>query len=125
MKTDLNKLHVSEIETHLFKPFIPADVKYLILGSFPGKIHTQQKPLDTDWFYGAKRNTFWKIMEDVYEKPLQDKLSKQQLFTDLKIGIADTILKAVRKKETNSDTNLQIVEFNDKAIRKILSASNI
>jgi len=115
----------SSIEIHPFKPFIPPSTKFLIIGSFPGKIHTQEKPSDVDWFYGAKRNTFWKIMEQVYGVTLPDKNSKQQLFAKLKIGIADIILKAIRKEGTNSDTNLNVIEYNEKAIDKILSANNI
>ena len=112
------------VEIHPFKPFVPARVKYLIIGSFPGKIHTQQKPSNADWFYGSKRNTFWKILEEVYGIPLPDRSSKQELFTKLKMGIADIILKAVRKEGTNADTNLHIIEYNDAAIKKILRSNN-
>src|SRR4051812_30504687 len=77
---------VSSIEVHPFKPFMPEDAKFLIMGSFPGKIHTLNTPADTDWFYGAKRNTFWKIIEEVYDVELPDKVSKQQLFSKLKMG---------------------------------------
>src|SRR6476659_7554198 len=84
------------VEIHPFKPFIPRNIEYLVIGSFPGKIHTQHKPADVDWFYGSKRNLFWKILEGVYEMPLPDKRSKQALLTKTKIGIADIILKAVR-----------------------------
>jgi hypoxanthine-DNA glycosylase len=115
----------NKIEVHPFKPFIPPDIKYLIIGSFPGKGQTEIDMNGDHWFYGAKRNTFWKILEAVYDIPLQNKKSKQQLFMNTKMGIADIILKAVRKNNTNSDTDLEIVELNDLVIKKIIESNNI
>jgi G:T/U mismatch-specific DNA glycosylase len=64
-------------------------------------------------------------MEEVYQTGLSTTSAKQKLFTSLKMGIADIILKAVRKQNTNSDDNLQVIEYNDKAIAKILKANKI
>ena len=114
----------NKIETHPFKPFIPPGTQYLIIGSFPGKGQTVDVNSD-HWFYGAKRNTFWKILEGVYDISLKDKKSKQELFVKTKMGIADIILKAVRKSNTNSDTNLQIIELNDISIGKIIESENL
>lgn len=113
------------IEKHPFKPFIPKGIKYLIIGSFPGKGQTEKIISETDWFYGAKRNTFWKIMEAVYATELNTTSAKQKLFTSLQMGIGDIILKAVRTENTNSDDNLHVIEYNDKAIKKVLSANKI
>ena len=115
----------SIVETHPFQPFVPKGAKYLIIGSFPGKGQTEKTISETDWFYGAKRNTFWKIMEEVYETDLKNTSAKQKLFTSLKMGIADIILKAVRTANTNSDDNLQVIEYNEKAIKKILTSNKI
>jgi hypoxanthine-DNA glycosylase len=115
----------NKIETHPFEPFVPRNMKYLIIGSFPGKGQTEIDPNSDHWFYGAKRNTFWKILERVYDIPLQNKKSKQQLFVNTKMGIADIILKAVRKNNTNSDTNLDVIELSDIAIKKIIESNNI
>ena len=41
------------------------------------------------------------------------------------MGIGDIILKAIRTANTNSDNNLQVIEYNDKAIKKILSQNKI
>ena len=113
------------IETHPFKPFIPKGAKYLIVGSFPGKGQTEKIISETDWFYGAKRNTFWKIMEEVYRTELKTTSAKQNIFTSLKMGIADIILKAVRTANTNSDDNLHVLEYNEKAIQQILASHKI
>ena len=115
----------SEIEIHPFKPFIPKGIKYLIIGSFPGKGQTEKIISEADWFYGAKRNTFWKIIEEVYQRELATTSAKQKLFTSLKMGIGDIILKAVRKENTNSDGDLQIVEYNDNAVKQILFSNKI
>jgi hypoxanthine-DNA glycosylase len=113
------------IETHPFSPFIPEGIKYLMIGSFPGKGQTEKIISEQDWFYGSKRNTFWKIMEEVYDVELKTTSAKQKLFTSLKMGIADIILKAARKENTNSDSNLHIIEYNEKAIRKVLDSEKI
>ena len=114
-----------QIETHPFPPFVPRGIKYLMIGSFPGKGQTEKIISEQDWFYGAKRNTFWKIMEEVYQEELKTTSSKKKLFTSLKMGIADIILKAIRKENTNSDSNLHIIEYNKKAIMKILDSEKI
>lgn len=116
---------IANIEVHPFEPFIPDGAKYLIIGSFPGKEQTQHKLSDDAWLYGAKRNMFWKILEQVYNISLPDKISKQNLFRKTKTAIADIILKAVRKESTNSDSNLHIIEYNQKAIELILQQNHI
>jgi len=113
------------IEIHPFRPFVPENVKYFIIGSFPGKGQTEKIISEADWFYGAKRNTFWKILEEVYEVELTTTSAKQKLFTCLHMGIGDIILKAERIQNTNSDENLHILEYNDKAIKKILEKNKI
>ena len=115
----------NQIEIHPFKPFVPKEVKYLIIGSFPGKGQAEKTISETDWFYGAKRNTFWKIMEGVYGTELKTTSAKQKLFTSLNMGIGDIILKAVRTANTNSDDNLHVIEYNDSAIKKILKQHKI
>lgn len=113
------------IETHPFTPFVPKGIKYLIIGSFPGKGQADKKNSKQEWFYGAKRNTFWKIMEAVYDTELNTTAAKQKLCRSLKIGVGDIILKAVRKENTNSDNNLHIIEYNEKAIGEILTSNKI
>ena len=86
---------------------------------------TEKTISETEWFYGTKRNTFWKIMEEVYRAELKTTSSKQKLFSLLKMGITDIILKAVRTANTNSDDNLQVVEYNEKALKEILTSNKI
>jgi len=111
------------IEKHPFEPFVPEQSEILILGSFPGKESTQEKR-DDDWFYGANRNQFWKIIELVYERELKNKENKQTLFKNLKIAITDIIASCEREENKNSDKNLFNKKYNGE-IEKILSKHRI
>ena len=116
---------MNEIENHPFEPFIPENATVLIVGSFPGREQTQGYVDDEQWFYGAKRNQFWKIISAVYQTELLCKADKQNLFNKYGIGITDILLKVRRKNNSNLDDNLEIVEYNDKAIKEIFRKSNI
>ena len=113
-----------EIETHPFRPFVPANATVLIVGSFPGRDITQGSIDDDKWFYGTRRNQFWDIISSVYNAELKTTKNKKELFERVGIAIADIFLTAKRKAENNSDTNLEVVTYNDKAIRKILSGNS-
>ena len=91
-----------------------------MLGSFPGKEQTKEAVDGDQWFYGAPRNQLWKILELVYNRTLKSKKEKQQLFEDAGIGMTDIIKSCVRKSGTNMDENLDVQEYNDELIRKIL-----
>lgn len=108
------------IEKHPFPPFIPKKCKVLIVGSFPGKESTQEKRQD-DWFYGANRNQFWKLLENVYKLELKTKDDKKNLFDKAKIGITDIIESCVRKENSNSDSNLINKVYNSKLTEIIKS----
>lgn len=116
-----------ELETHPFEPFVPINANALLIGSFPGKESTQAKSIgENDWFYGAKRSQFWKIISAVYGGvDLSDKKSKQNLFEEKGIGITDIILKARRKNNSNLDDNLIDIVFNTESIGEILSNDKI
>lgn len=107
-------------ELHPYKSFVPENSSYLILGSFPGK-----PEVSNDWFYGAKRNQFWKIMEAVYKKDLSTKANKKELLSTKKIALSDVILKCDRKKNSNSDTNLCNITYNTKEIIHILQNNRL
>ena len=116
---------MEEIETHPFKAFIPENVTVIIVGSFPGREVTHKILSDDEWFYGSKRNQFWKIISGAYETGLPTKAQKQDLFKKHGIGLVDIFLKIKRLENNNMDSNLEIVELNDKAIKIILQNPNI
>ncbi|MDQ2862899.1 MAG: uracil-DNA glycosylase family protein [Bacteroidota bacterium] len=112
---------MNEIEIHPFKPFVPANATILIVGSFPGRDITQKKLNEDDWFYGTKRNQFWDIISAVYGTELKTAADKKELFNKKGIAIADVILQARRNATNNSDSNLEVIAYNDEAIRTILT----
>ncbi|MGN6531438.1 MAG: uracil-DNA glycosylase family protein [Ginsengibacter sp.] len=116
---------MEEIETHPYKAFIPKNVTAIIIGSFPGREVTHKVLTGDEWFYGAKRNQFWKIISGVYQTELITKAQKQDLFNKHGIGIVDIFLKIKRKENNNMDSNLEVIEFNDHAIKEILKNPNI
>ena len=108
-------------EVHPFEAFIPKNIKCLIVGSFPGKEQTQCELDDHQWFYGAPRNQFWKILQLVYQKDLGVRKEKQELFEEHGIGITDVIKSCIRKNGTNLDENLDIKEYNKETLQSILN----
>ncbi len=116
------------IETHPFDLFIPANTKYLILGSFSGRQAVKGTAYTYeayDWYYGTKMNQFWPIMERVYGIPLKSRENKQELLESLGIGIADIISSCERKQGNNSDSNLINIVFACKDIQQIFANNNI
>jgi hypoxanthine-DNA glycosylase len=109
-----------DLETHPFEAFVPANTQCLIVGSFPGREQTKCESDGTQWFYGAPRNQFWKILELAYDRVLKTKKQKQELFEEAGIGITDVIKSCTRKKGTNLDENLEIKEYNKEVIEEIL-----
>lgn len=105
-------------EIHPFGAFVPKNTKYLFLGSFPG-----QPPIE--WFFVTKRNQFWLIMSEVYQRNLTTTEQKKKLFEELHLAITDTILSTTRKKESNLDVNLTNIVPNIKTINKILDNNKI
>jgi len=112
------------IEKHPFEPFVPELSEILILGSFPGKESTQNNR-DNDWFYGANRNQFWKILELVYGVSLENKSERQSLFTSNKLAITDIILSCERAENSNSDKNLVNKTYNYECINYVLKKNHI
>lgn len=111
---------MTEIISHPFEVFVPANVSVLIIGSFPGKEQTKQDRSSDQWYYSAKRNQFWTILSGVYETELKTIESKKELLSRVGIGILDILLKVCRKNNSNLDKNLEIKEYNDKKIKEIL-----
>ena len=109
------------IEPHPYAPFEPDNATVLILGSFPGLEQTRKLNEEQEWFYSAKRNKFWRIIETVYDIPVTSVEDKKSIFERKGIAITDIVLSARRKKESNLDKFLDIVEYNTTAIQKIIS----
>lgn len=107
------------IEKHPFEAFVPEFSEVLILGSFPGKESTQRTRED-DWFYGANRNQFWKILGLVYNQKFENRSQKQELFKGARIAITDVIATCERKDNSNSDINLINKYYNIDVVSQII-----
>lgn len=99
-------------EKHPFAPFIPPNSRVLVTGSFPGREQTQHPVSDQDWYYGAPRNQFWKIIEIVFGETLSGRTEKENLFTLHGIAVADLFAEVRRSAESNGDEHLEIIEEN-------------
>lgn len=112
------------IEYHPLAPFLPAQAKVLLLGSFPPpKLRWRM-----DFYYPNYNNDMWRIMGlifyqdkdyfiDVSNKTFKLELIQQFLF-QYGIAISDTALSIIRLQDNASDKFLQVVEM--QKIEKLL-----
>lgn len=122
-----------KIETHPLEPFLPANAKLLMLGSFPPP-KTRWK---MDFYYPNYQNDMWRIFgliffqdkayfldlpnKNFYEQQIRDFL------TEKGIAIFDTAYQVVRLKDNASDKFLHIETPTDLAtlLAKIPFCQNI
>ncbi len=110
---------ILEIERHPLEPFLPADARVLMLGSFP----PSRKRWCMDFFYPNFTNDMWRIwgllcfgdknhFVDLDAKRFR-KEAIMQFLTERGIALYDTACAVVRTKNTASDKDLEIVEQTD------------
>lgn len=131
---------MTQIEKHPLKPFLPANAKILMLGSFP----PQKKRWSIDFFYPNIINDMWRIMgllffsdkEHFICNEIEDNASNQPTENAIKkktktakksfnkekivafcnkIGIAmfDTACEVIRLKDNAADSHLKVVKETD------------
>jgi hypoxanthine-DNA glycosylase len=117
------------LEHHPFGSFIPPDIQYLVVGTFPGRQFSQrtvdENEADIHAFSYGGRNQFWRIMEKVYAVDLPTRNSKKALFQNYNIGLLDVIKACRRKKASNLDTDLVDIVWNKPEFDIILTENNI
>lgn len=92
---------------HTFGPIAGADPVILILGSFPGAVS-----LSKNEYYGNPRNSFWKIIFDLFGKTLTDNYkSKKALLKRNGIALWDVLMECER--EGSLDSNIKNGKTND------------
>jgi len=106
-------------EQHPLEPFLPADAKILMLGSFP----PDRKRWSMDFFYPNFQNDMWRILAQVFFSdkeyfiiPGQKKFDKAKIEDFLiskKIALYDTAERVVRLNDNASDKFLEIVQPTD------------
>ena len=105
-----------EIETHPFEPWLPANARLLMLGTFPPAPHRWCMP----WYYPNFQNDMWRIfgicffgdkLHFVDEAHKTYRLEALKAFLKEKgVAIFDTALRIRRTKNNASDKDLDIVE---------------
>lgn len=108
-----------EIETHPLQPFLPANAKLLMLGSFP----PPQTRWKMDFYYPNYQNDMWRIFGLIFFNDkdhfldLPNKNFKEQLIreflTQIGVGIFDTAYQVKRLQGNASDKFLEIVTPTD------------
>ena len=107
------------IERHPLQPFLPANARLLMLGSFP----PSRKRWCMDFFYPNFTNDMWRIFGLVWFADrdhfvdLQAKRFRKELIVSFLqeqgIALYDTACAVIRTKNTASDKDLQVVEQTD------------
>ena len=107
--------HPNSIEQHPFEPFLPANAKVLLLGSFP----PQPKRWSMAFYYPNLQNDFWRICGLLFfhdkntfiiEEEKRFDLDRIMAFcTDKGIALYDTATAIRRLKENASDKFLEVV----------------
>ena len=107
------------VEEHPLEPFLPAEARLLMLGSFP----PQKKRWSMDFFYPNLQNDMWRIFGLIFFKDkehflLPDKkaFNKEHLIeflTEKGIALYDTATSVRRLKDNASDKFLEVVEPTD------------
>ncbi len=117
------------LEKHPFGSFLPDNVQYLVVGTFPGRLYAQrsaeENAVDANAFSYGGRNQFWRIMEKLYAVELPNRDSKKQLFQNLNIGLVDVIHACRRKNQTNLDTDLTDIVWNKAEFDTIFAKKDI
>ncbi|CAM2844698.1 DNA-deoxyinosine glycosylase [Helicobacter burdigaliensis] len=117
------------ITTHAFNPIFNQDSKVLILGSFPSLASES-----FGFYYGNSNNRFWSVLALVLDEVVptsKDKHLKNKEIIEIQrnfllahhIALWDCVQTCKRKANNSSDTNLEIISFND--ITKIVYKSQI
>jgi G:T/U-mismatch repair DNA glycosylase len=112
-------------EFHPYGDFIPEGARSMIIGSFPiGKFSDPErrdeiKNTEIDFFFGGERNLLWKILGEVFERPLRNKEEIINFLTEQKMGVGDVIKSCIRDRGRASDTDLDEIEWNKGLLQKI------
>ena len=90
-----------------FPPVAGPDARILILGSMPSETSLRE-----GFYYGHPRNAFWRILSEVYGRPLPDTIDdKRALILDHRLALWDSLMACER--EGSLDSAIRKPELND------------
>ena len=114
---EIKNQHI-EIEKHPLEPFLPANAKLLMLGSFP----PPRARWSMDFYYPNLQNDMWRIFGLVFfgdkdhfldDTKLFDKNRITVFLEEKGIALSDTARSVKRLKDNASDKFLEVVEAAD------------
>ena len=110
---------IPPVEEHPLEPFLPANARLLMLGSFP----PQKKRWSMDFFYPNLQNDMWRIFgllffgdKEHFLLPGKKAFNKEYLvefLTEKGIALYDTATSVRRLQDNASDKYLEVVEPTD------------
>ena len=108
-----------EIENHPLEPFLPANARLLMLGSFP----PQKKRWSMDFYYPNLNNDMWRIVgllffnnKDYFLNETRKAFCRERIISflnDKGIALFDTASAIRRLQDTASDKVLEVVQPTD------------
>ena len=108
-----------EIENHPLEPFLPANARLLMLGSFP----PQKKRLSMDFYYPNLNNDMWRIVgllffnnKDYFLNETRKAFCRERIISflnDKGIALFDTASAIRRLQDNASDKFLEVVQPTD------------
>lgn len=115
----LGSISESAVERHPLEPFLPADARLLMLGSFP----PQRKRWSMDFYYPNLQNDMWRIFGYLFfedrnhfltpDRKAFDREHIVDFLTRKGIALFDTASAVRRLKDNASDQFLEVVEATD------------
>ena len=103
-------------EIHPLKPIYNDKSKVLILGSFPSVISREN-----NFYYANPTNRFWKVLESLFNKKLNNNDEKIKILLDNHIALWDVIFSCDIHK--SSDSSIKDVGKKRFVMTKIISIS--
>ena len=108
-KPDEICLSFDDGDTSSFPPIFSSKATILILGSAPGT-----ESLRVKQYYGHKRNSFWKIMGEIFEFNYEISYEKREnLLIANNVAVWDVIKSCKRKGSLDSKIKQKSIEIND------------
>ena len=105
---------------HPYAPYIPKNATKLIVGTIPPYrfCHNGQllKKNDVRFYYGANKNHFWKLIEEISHKKFtfentESAIEERKYFLkERRIGITDIVQSCIHKDKKSDDRSLKKIQ---------------
>lgn len=121
---------MSKREKHPYGEYIPAHPRLMLIGSFPiakftdPKRKHEIKKHEFDFFFGGEKNLLWKLLGEVFNRPVKTLNQVIRLLETEGIAIGDVIKSCRRREGGSSDSALYDIEWNVKLLT-IIRLNNI